>query len=107
MTMLLVVFGFTALLQAVGVGLFAGSENENDLIAVHLAQEKVEDLRNTSYAGIVDGTEIPVTGFSVFDRTVTAAESPQGLKEVTVTVTWDTKAGQSQVVLVTYISDDT
>ena len=42
LAVILFTVGFTALLQAMSVGLFAGGENENELVAVNLAQEKIE-----------------------------------------------------------------
>ena len=104
LTIILVVVGFVSLMQAFSIGLSAGEE-EAEFTALHLAQEKMEDLRNTSYASIVNGTENPVLGFSGFSRTVavsTAPPLPAGLKEVTTTVSW---GSTFNVSLVTYISD--
>ena len=101
LTIILIVVGFVSLMQALSTGISAGGEDA-EFIALHLAQEKMENLRNGSYANVVNGTENPVSGFLGFQRQVSVAESPTGLKSVTVTVSW---GSTSNVILVTYISD--
>ncbi len=104
LTIILVVVGFVALMQAFSVGLSAGDE-EAEFVAIHLAQQRMEDLRNRSYANVINGTENPVPGFSGFSRAVTVSTAfplPAGLKEVTITVSW---GSPFTVSLVTYISD--
>lgn len=108
LTIILITAGFTALMQAFSAGIFTSADNENELIAMNLAQEKMEDLRNRSYANVTNEAKAPVAGFSAFEREVsisTAPPLPAGLKQVTTTVSWNAGSGQVSVILVTYISD--
>lgn len=103
LTIILVVVGFVSLMQAFSIGLSAGEE-EAEFTAIHLAQERMEDLRNRSYVNVIEETENPVPEFSGFIRTVTVSTAfplPAGLKEVTTTVSW---GSTFNVSLVTYIS---
>lgn len=102
---LLVVGGFIFLLQAMAVGLFAGGDNEGQLIALNLSQEKLEELRNKSYASVINETEAAVTGFPSFEREVIVTVPQIGLKEVNVSTSWRTKASTLSVNLVTYLSN--
>ncbi len=105
LTIILMVTGSLFLLQALATGLFAGGENETELIAVNLAQEKMEELRNNNYANIVNEAKAAVPGFPVFQREVAVTIPQAGLKQATVNVYWFTKADELNMSLVTYVSD--
>lgn len=96
---------FTALLEAVSLGLFSGGVDESELVAVNLAQEKIEELRNTAYSGIANEARVQVSGFSAFERGVAVSTVQAGLKQVNVNVYWSAKANEINTSLVTYISD--
>ena len=99
------VIGSVLLLQALAIGLFSGGENETELVAISLAQEKTEELRNKSYPNIVNEAKAVVPGFSAFQREVMLTIPQAGLKQVSVNVYWFTKADELNVSLVTYVSD--
>lgn len=105
LTIILMVTGFIVLLQAVSIGLFAGGENETELVAVNLAQEKMEELRNKSYPDIANETKAVVSGFPAFQREVSVTALQSGLKQVNVTVYWFAKSDELNTSLVTYVSD--
>jgi len=105
LTIILMVTGSVLLLQALATGLFAGGQNENDLVAINLAQEKMENLRNTAYASIANETKAVVPGFSAFQREVVVTTPQSNLKQVTVNVYWASKGSELSQGLVTYISD--
>lgn len=105
LTIILIAVGFTALLQAFSIGLFSGAENENELIAMTLAQEKMEDLRNRTYVSIVSEARAAVTGYPSFERQVVVTTPQTGLALITTTVFWASKGSDLSVVLVTYISN--
>lgn len=104
-TILLMVIGSVFLLQALTTGLFAGGENETELVAISLAQEKMEELRNKSYSNIANETKAVVSGYPAFQREVVVAIPQASLKQVSVNVYWFTKADELNVSLVTYESD--
>ena len=105
LAILLLGTGLAVLLQVVSAGLFAGGVNENEIIAANLAQEKIEELRNASYAGIADEIKAVVTGFPAFQRSVSVTTPQAGLKQVSVTVYWFAKASEMSINMVTYVSD--
>lgn len=102
--MVLMIVGFAVLLQAIGAGLSAGSENENDLLAVNLAQEKIEGLRNAAYLDIINETKKEVPNFSVFWREVIVQALEPCLKQVMVNVYWFSKGSELSQSAVTYIA---
>ncbi|OGL42261.1 MAG: hypothetical protein A3C43_07200 [Candidatus Schekmanbacteria bacterium RIFCSPHIGHO2_02_FULL_38_11] len=58
--------------------------------ATNLAQEKIEQLKNTDYDSIANQTETNIGLNNAFTRTTTVASGvPQtGMKTITVAVTW-------------------
>ena len=101
----LVTTASVALLQALGTGLFAGRENENETVAANLAQEKIEELRKKSFSGISSETRAAVSGFSPYEREVVVSTVQTGLKQATVNVYWTSKSATLSSSLVTYASD--
>src|SRR3989338_6736513 len=97
LTIILIVTGSVLLLQALATGLFSSGENETELVAINLAQEKMEELRNNNYANIINEAKAAVPGFTVFQREVVVTTPQVGLKEVSVSVYWFTKADELNV----------
>ena len=106
LALLLFVSAFTVLAEAISAGLSGGGDNENSLIAANLAAEKMEILKNTSYASIANETKAVVSDFTSFQREVVVTTGPvTNLKQTTVTVTWNHKSAELSYSLVTYFSD--
>ena len=103
--MVLVTTASVVLLQALTTGLFAGRENENEAAAVGLAQEKMEEMRNETFAGVASESRAAVSGFSPYEREVVVSTVQTGLKQVTVNVYWQSKSAELSSNLVTYVSD--
>ncbi len=102
--------GLMVLMQLMGVAIFADADNEYSLIALHLANEKLEELKNDGYshANLNTGThtESSIIGFDfVDDRIATVSEINTDLKDVQVEVLWTQKGGQQSVNLRTYIAN--
>jgi len=104
LTILLLTSGLVALFEVMSLGLFAAGDNENSLVALDLAAEKMEEIRSEAYAGVADEAKAMVSGFPVFQRDVVVTTPQTSLKEVTVTVYWNTKSDELNVSLVTYVS---
>ncbi len=105
LTILLVTGGFVVLLQALNTGLFVSSDNESQLVAVNLAQEKAEDIRNTTYASIANEAKAVVPGFTTFQRDVVVTTPQTDLKQATITVYWNSKDVELDYSVVTYVSN--
>jgi prepilin-type N-terminal cleavage/methylation domain-containing protein len=105
LAVLLMVGGFIALSQAVVTGLFVAGVNEQELVAANLAQERMEEIRNTAYTSIINEARAPVAGFTSYDREVVVTTPLSNLKQVNVTVYWHSKSDESSFSLVTYVSN--
>lgn len=103
--MVLVTTGSVVLLRALATGLFAGRENANEATAVWLAQEKMEEMRNETFAGIAGEARAAVSGFSPYEREVVVGAVQAGLKQVAVNVYWTSKSADLSSSLVTYVSE--
>jgi prepilin-type N-terminal cleavage/methylation domain-containing protein len=109
LAILLLSTGLVALIQVVNTGLFIGGQNEYTVIAANLAQEKIEELRNTTYTELASETPaVAVTDFPEFTREVLVGDSTPaqtGLKEISVNVNWYAKSSLMTTSMVTYVSD--
>jgi len=105
LAVLLFSVGFVALLQIISVGLFAGGQNEDEITALYLAQEKIEELNNASFAGTSSESKAPVSGFPAFSRQVTVSTPQSNLDQITVTVYWYAKNTETSFIMVTYVSN--
>ena len=98
--------GLMVLMQLMGVAIFADSDLEYSLIALNLANEKLEELKDSDYSSVASATESSMPGFSFLDdRIVTVNEVDIGLKDVQVEVRWTQKGGQKSIQLRTYIAN--
>lgn len=85
----------------------AATDGENVLIATHLAQRRLEELRNVAYASVASETQVSITdpsGFTRFDRGVVVSTPVTNLKQIVSTVYWDTPGGEANVSLQAYRS---
>ena len=105
LAVLLVTIGFVTLSGAFSTGLFASGNNESLLLATHLAEEKIEEIRNHSHAGIANEARGAVSGFSAFDREVVVSTPITNLKQVSVNVYWKNKDDELSTSLVSYVSN--
>lgn len=110
-TTVIISVGVAVLIGLFGNVLVASSDAENTLIAMNLAQQRMEEIRNLGFANIADDpkTDVDPINFPGFQREV-EVDDPAGtpttddLKEVTVTVYWTFKGEEINVALKTYIS---
>ena len=110
----LIVFGVVAVVSAMATGVYTDSSIEGQAIALNLAQEEMETIKNTPYANI-NTTNFPtglnpLTGsFSNYSRQVTFSPSTSGANskpttQVTVYVSWQLGLMQSSVSLTTLLA---
>ena len=97
--------GFVALLQIINMGLFASGQNEDEIVALYLAQEKIEELDNSSFSSISSESKAPVNGFPAFSRQVAVSTPQSNLDQITVTVYWYAKGTETSFAMVTYVSN--
>ena len=98
--------GLMVLMYLMSVAIFADSGIEYSLISLSLANEKLEELKDSNYNSIASATENTLSGFPwVDERAVTVSEIDTDLKDVQVEVRWTQKGGQQAVSLRTYIAN--
>lgn len=74
--------------------------------ATALAQEKIEEFRNTSFDSIASGNDAP-TGFTRTWSISDAGTTPFRLRTVTVTVSWPSALGRPHnLVLQSFIAEN-
>lgn len=84
------------------------NDGENVLLATQLAQWRLEELRNNTYASLANEAKASIAspaGFSRFSRQVTVTTPYANLKQVVVTVYWNAPGGETNVSLQTYRSN--
>lgn len=98
--------GLMVLMQLMSVAIFADSDLEYSQVALNLANEKLEQLKDSDYSSVASATESSISGFSwADDRAVTVSEVSADLKDVQVEVRWTQKGGQQSVNVRTYIAN--
>lgn len=110
----LIVFGVVAVVSAMAAGVYTDSSIEGQAIALNLAQEEMEAIKNIPYANINTTNFptglIPLTGsFANYSRQVTFLPSASGTNsnpttQVTVYVSWQLGLMQSSVSLTTLLA---
>ena len=93
--------GVIAVIWAFNAGMFAATDVENVDLALNLAQEKMETIKDTAYAGIANEAKAAVSGFPKFQRQVAVTAPLANMKQVVVTVYWNVKNGETSVALTT------
>jgi len=102
---LLLTGGVLSIVGAFSSGMVTSGDVERVALALNLAQEKLEDIKNKTYANVANEAQSAVSGFPVFQRQVAVTVLQTGLKQVAVTVSWDTKGGQADVALMTLVTN--
>lgn len=102
-TLVLLAVGVTALAQAFSTGIFASSDIENVDLALNIAQAKMEEIRNTTFASISSSGPTADPNFSSYNVTVTVTGTDP--KQADVSVAWNTKGGETSVGLTTLVAN--
>ena len=100
--------GTVAIIGAIQQAHAGLADGENLLLATHLAQRRLEELRNASYGSVANEAKASVSspsGFVRFSREVIVTTPYTNLKQVVVTVSWTTPAGETHVSLQAYRSN--
>lgn len=123
LAILLFAVGIVALAQALGAGMysstnagtlpgagtsFVASDAESVDLALNIAQAKMEEIKNMSFAAIVSVAKAAVSGFGSYSQKVdvTLAGNGTDLKQVDVTVYWATRDGEANIKLSTYAANN-
>ncbi len=117
----LVATGLMVLMQVMSVAIVADSDLEYSLIALNLANEKLEELKDDDYddpnldPASSPFTEASISGFGFIDQrqwtvdyvdaNLNTSVSDTGIKDVTVEVQWTQRGGTQSVAVETLIGD--
>jgi len=100
----LVILGVLAVVNAMSAGVYTDRSVEGQVIALNLAQEEMEILKNTPYANLAASPMTALTGnFSNYSRQVVLTVLNTNLTEVTVNVSWNLGLMNSSVSLTTLL----
>ena len=108
LTLALVATGTVACAELFHRAQAGSTDGEDTLIAAGLAQRRLEELRNTSYASLADESAAAVSspsGYSRFTRSVAVTTPIANLKQIVVTVSWSAPGGTASISLQTYRSN--
>ena len=97
LTLVLLAVGVTALSQAFSTGMLASTDIENVDLAMNIAQAKMEEFKNTSFASLSSSGSTGDANFPNFNVTVSVTGTD--LKQIDVTVSWNAQGGSPTVKL--------
>lgn len=97
--------GVVSITSAFSTGIYASADIENVNTALNIAQAKMEEIKNTAYAGIINSGPASDANFTNFNITISVTESLVNLKSVNTKVEWQVKGGQANVTLATLIAN--
>lgn len=108
-SLIILATGVIAITWAFSSGILASSDVENVDLALNVAQAKMEELKNVSFASLADSgptaadpdSDSPLNKFNV---SVNVAEG-QNPMQIDVTVAWAVKGGTTSITLTTLIAD--
>ena len=100
MVMLIMAAVFFPLLQMLSSGLIASNEVKGSNTAAIIAQEKLEQLKNTSFASIASASRANVAGYAGYQSVVTVATPSTNLKDIRITVFWNPGEGLETCITV-------
>ena len=98
-TIVFFTLGFVALIQAFSTGMRAATDVENEDLALNIAQAKMEELKNTTFAGLASSGPTADANFSNYNVTVSVTGTDP--KQIDVTVDWNVQGSSTNVVLTT------
>jgi len=91
--LIILVAVFFPLLQMFSSGLLVSTEVKNSNTAVMLAQQKMEEIRNTAFASINNETRTIISSYPAYSREVKVSWPQANLADVQVIVYWATNEG--------------
>lgn len=99
--------GFFPLIQLFSSGILASSNASQTMKAIVLSQQKIEQLKNSSYANIANSFEPngSISSFPICSRSVSVNEISPNLKDIDVIVSWESDGRANSFELKTYIAN--
>ncbi|HPN88673.1 MAG TPA: prepilin-type N-terminal cleavage/methylation domain-containing protein [Candidatus Omnitrophota bacterium] len=111
LTISVLAVGIVPVIRSMAIGMVADQVIEYQMTAVFLAQEKMEIIKDSSWQSLGDyalkreSVGEPFANYEWEVEIKDSDEDPNNLKTVTVTVYWDSKGTEQQVVLSTLLTN--
>lgn len=107
LVMILLSISFYPLMLLFSNGIIASSNASRTLKAISLAQQKIEEISNLSYANIASANEAlgSISSFPTCSRSTVVDEISPNLKDISVTVSWVNGSVPESFELKTYIAN--
>lgn len=102
--LIIITAGTLAIIQAFSSGLLASGDVENVDLALNIAQAKMEQIKDTSFASLADSAPIADLNFPDFTVALNVAEGQDPMR-AEVTVAWNVKGGQANVTLTSLLTN--
>ncbi len=99
---LLLVGCVVSIAWALNLGLLASADLENVNLGLAIAQDKMEEIKNTAFGSVSSSGPTADSNFSAFNTTVTVTGTDP--KQVAVAVAWNAQGGSSSVTLTTQVA---
>jgi len=104
LTVVVLSVGVVGVTKAFNVGLFSTVDTRKTETALNIARARMEEVKNTPFASIVDSGPTADPDFPAFS--VEVDESGGNPMQVEITVTWQDREGEEfEVILTTLIAD--
>jgi Tfp pilus assembly protein PilV len=107
LVLVFITVGFLPLMLLFSNGIVTSSNTSKSSQALELAQQTLEELKNTSWSNIVDSSNDKgtIAGYPAFSRSVSAAEPNTNLKDVIVLISWQTGTVSDSLSIETYFAN--
>lgn len=101
--MTLIVIALIPIMLMFNTGVRSTDKASYHSVALGLAQERIEQLRDTAYNDLASVTDSSITiSGATFNRTVTVTTPESNLKKIVVNVSWTYNSANRSVSLTTY-----
>ena len=95
---ILIVLSLFPLLRALSVNILVSASNKTNIVALNLAQSKIEELRSLGYSAITDEAKAPIANYPNYQSEVKVTQAQTDLKNIVVYVYWQREGGTEQFV---------
>lgn len=101
---MLIILALFPLLRALSTTLFVSAGTEASIIALNLAEGKMEEVRNADFANVSSEARTQVPKFPRFEREVVVTPQHERLKNVQIFIYWEESGGaEKSVSLESYV----
>jgi type II secretion system protein I len=105
MVMLFIAIAFLSILYVFTSSMRASTSIEGEIVAMNLANQKMEELLNRPFSVVTSEAKLPVANFSRFYRKVDISTLEANLKKIDITVYWQVENSEVSYNLISLKSN--